>query len=372
MSKLFLFLVCLVASTTGICQRMTPQDYIDKYKDLAISEMKRSGVPAAITLAQGILETESGNSDLLKRSNNHFGIKCKSNWTGPSVSHDDDEQGECFRAYENAEASYKDHSDFLRNSSRYAFLFDLAPTDYKGWAYGLKKAGYATNIKYANTLIKYIEQYNLEEYTIAGMLHGLQGDEYKIAQGKIEPEKTVPSSSDVVPSNSWIIFTLNRTKAINADAGTSLLAIADKFHIRLSKLLEYNDLESDGILENAQIIFLEKKPASGEQPSVIVNTTKSVYLVSQDNGIQLMSLCTYNNLHRNDVIAAGTTVYLQPQGNALLLKKIKDATVYHVVAPKEGLYGISKKYGVSVDQLREWNGLSDNNLQTGQKLLIHQ
>lgn len=371
MAKLFLFLFCFIPSLRGVCQRMTPQDYIDQYKDLAISEMKRSGVPAAITLAQGILETESGNSDLLKRSNNHFGIKCKSNWTGPSVSHDDDAQGECFRAYDNAEASYRDHSDFLRNSSRYSFLFDLDPADYKGWAYGLKKAGYATNIKYANTLISYIEQYNLEQYTLAGMLHGLNGDEYKIAQGNISPEKTLPVTSDAVPSNSWIIYTLNRTKAINADAGTSLLAIAEKFHVRLSKLLEYNDLESDGILQNAQIIFLEKKPVSGEQPSVTINTQKSAYTVSQENGIQLVSLCAYNNLKRSDNIASGTTVYLQPQSNAQTQQKTKE-TVYHVVAPKEGLYGISKKYSVSVDQLRQWNGLQNNNLQTGQKLLIHQ
>ncbi len=371
MAKLLLFLVCLISSLKGVCQRMTPQDYIDKYKDLAVSEMKRSGVPAAITLAQGILETESGNSDLLKRSNNHFGIKCKSNWTGPTVSHDDDEQGECFRAYDNAEASYRDHSDFLRNSDRYAFLFDLAPTDYKGWAYGLKKAGYATNIKYANTLINYIEQYSLEQYTLAGMLRGLQGDEYKIAQGDVAPERTQPETSAAAPFNSWVIFTLNHTKAINADGGTSLLAIADKFHLRLSKLLEYNDLESDGILQKAQIIFLEKKPISGEQPSVTIKTQKSAYLVSQENGIQLISLCTYNNLERSANIAAGTTVYLQPKANAQVLQKINEPTVYHVVAPKEGLYSISKKYGVTVDEIREWNSLPNNNLQPGQKLLIH-
>ncbi len=371
MAKLFLFLVCLIPSLRGVCQRMTPQDYIDKYKDLAVSEMKRSGVPAAITLAQGILETESGNSDLLKRSNNHFGIKCKSNWTGPTVSHDDDARDECFRAYDNAEASYRDHSDFLRNSDRYAFLFDLDPTDYKGWAYGLKKAGYATNIKYANTLIDFIEKYNLEQYTLAGMLRGLQGDEYQIARGDAGPEKTLPAPSDIVPSNSWIIFKVNHTKAINADAGTSLLAIADKFHLRLSKLLEYNDLESDGILQNTQIIFLEKKPVSGSQPSVTLSSEKSAYLVSQENGIQLVSLCTYNNLERSANITAGTTVYLQPKPNVQVSSLDKETSVYHVVAPKEGLYGISKKYGVTVSEIREWNGLPNNKLQTGQKLLIH-
>src|SRR5690606_19407997 len=126
-------------------QKMTPAEYIETYKDAAIAQMKRLGVPASIILAQGLLETESGNSDLVKRSNNHFGIKCKSTWTGESVKHTDDAPNECFRKYASAMDSYKDHSDYLYSNARYASLFKLAPTDYKGWAYGLKKAGYATN-----------------------------------------------------------------------------------------------------------------------------------------------------------------------------------------------------------------------------------
>src|SRR5580765_6020531 len=131
--------------------------YISRYKDLAISEMKRTGVPAAITLAQGIHETDAGTSDLVRKSNNHFGIKCKENWNGPTVSHDDDARGECFRKYEAAEQSYRDHSDFLKTRSNYASLFKLDPTDYEAWANGLKKAGYATNPKYAQILIKIIQ-----------------------------------------------------------------------------------------------------------------------------------------------------------------------------------------------------------------------
>lgn len=367
MQKIFLILVIMLISLKGICQRMSAQDYIDKYKELAIVEMKRSGVPAAITLAQGILETESGNSDLVKSSNNHFGIKCKSNWTGPSVSHDDDARAECFRAYENAEASYRDHSDFLRNSDRYSFLFDLDPTDYKGWAYGLKKAGYATNIKYANTLISYIEQYNLEQFTLAGMVHGLKGEEYQVAQKTLVPEGAL-QMPDAAPKNNWIIYRINKSKAIIADGGTSLLAIAEKFQLRLSRLLEYNDLEKDGILKQQQIIFLEKKQASGEQPAITIDAGKSVYTISQENGVQLMSLCSYNNLGRDAIIAAGTTVYLQPHTIALDKKNSKTD---HIVAPKEGLYSISKQYGVTIDELKVWNKLSNDNLQTGQKLVIY-
>ena len=165
--SVILFFVLTFISVAS-AQKITPEQYISKYKDMAISEMKRSGVPASITLAQGILETESGNSDLLQRSNNHFGIKCKSNWTGDSVSHDDDAKGECFRAYKDAEDSYRDHSDFLKGSARYAALFQLDPNDYKGWSYGLRKAGYATNPRYPEILIRNIEKYNLQHQTIAG------------------------------------------------------------------------------------------------------------------------------------------------------------------------------------------------------------
>ncbi|MEI9957532.1 MAG: glucosaminidase domain-containing protein [Ferruginibacter sp.] len=169
MKKLFIIGVLILSGGFAFAQDLiTPEQYVAMYKDIAIREMKRMGVPAAITLAQGILETESGNSDLVKKSNNHFGIKCKSNWTGESVSHDDDAAGECFRLYKTAEDSYRDHSNFLRGNTRYGFLFKLDVKDYKGWAYGLKKAGYATNPSYPQILIKHIEQYNLQQYTLLG------------------------------------------------------------------------------------------------------------------------------------------------------------------------------------------------------------
>src|SRR5580765_1829318 len=143
--------------------------YITRYKDLAIAEMKRTGVPAAITLAQGIHETEAGTSELVRKSNNHFGIKCKDYWTGDKVYHDDDAKGECFRSYPRAFDSYIDHSDFLKNSPRYASLFQLDPTDYEAWAKGLRQAGYATNPKYATILINIINNYHLQDYTLIAL-----------------------------------------------------------------------------------------------------------------------------------------------------------------------------------------------------------
>jgi flagellum-specific peptidoglycan hydrolase FlgJ len=139
--------------------------YINNYRTIAIAEEQRTGVPAAIKLAQGIHETQAGTSELVRKSNNHFGIKCKSSWMGEKVYHDDDARGECFRSYTEPEQSYRDHSDFLKGSPRYAFLFQLDPTDYKAWANGLRQAGYATNYRYAQILVKLIEEYNLEQYT---------------------------------------------------------------------------------------------------------------------------------------------------------------------------------------------------------------
>ena len=168
MKRSVVLLSFIVTCIIGKAQVITPQEYINIYKDIAVAEMKRSGIPASVTLAQGILETESGNSDLVKRSNNHFGIKCKSTWTGETVTHTDDAPDECFRKYKQPADSYKDHSDYLRSAPRYASLFQLEPGDYKGWAYGLKRAGYATNPKYPQILITNIERYNLQQYDALG------------------------------------------------------------------------------------------------------------------------------------------------------------------------------------------------------------
>ena len=173
----FLLSFLLAIGADGIAQQADViRNYIETYRDIAITEMQRTGVPAAIKLAQGIHETTAGTSDLVRRSNNHFGIKCKSNWTGESVSHTDDAPHECFRKYDEPSQSYKDHSDFLKGSSRYASLFNLDPLDYEGWAYGLKKAGYATNPRYPQIIIKLVETYQLQDYTL-------------IALGKMPPKQ---------------------------------------------------------------------------------------------------------------------------------------------------------------------------------------
>lgn len=164
---IFFATICLLVGTRPAFSQEAPNEniikYIEQYAALAVKEMERTGIPASIKIAQGIHETNAGKSDLVLKSNNHFGIKCKSSWTGDKVFHNDDAEGECFRKYENAKASYLDHSDYLKSQPRYAFLFEYDANDYAAWAWGLKKAGYATNPIYAQTLIKYIEAYQLNE-----------------------------------------------------------------------------------------------------------------------------------------------------------------------------------------------------------------
>lgn len=371
-------------------QKITPQQYIDQYKDLAIREMKRMGVPAAITLAQGILETESGNSDLLMKSNNHFGIKCKSSWTAGSVSHDDDAPGECFRMYKDAEESYRDHSNFLRGNNRYAFLFKLDPTDYKGWAYGLRKAGYATNPKYPEILIRHIETYNLEQYSQDGAGDVPVFDASKYTDDTDVAMPADESKIDVAATTQPDRLSINGSRALFASKGTSLLAIATQNNISLSKLLAINDLTKDGLLEKDQFIFLEKKQKEGNKNFYVAESGETLYDIAQKNGILLQSLCDFNGLSENDKLSAGAKLYLKPQtvnGSVAAGPKpdtpnpkpetsslepgtpnLKPQT--HKVAPKEGLYSISKKYGVSVDQIKEWNNLQSDHLQIGQQLII--
>ncbi|MDP4282818.1 MAG: LysM peptidoglycan-binding domain-containing protein [Bacteroidota bacterium] len=384
MNKIWVIVIlsvgCFLESSA---QNMTAEQYVQKYKDLAIREMKRMGVPAAITLAQGLLETENGNSDLLKKSNNHFGIKCKSSWNAGTVSHDDDAQGECFRVYKNAEESYRDHSNFLRGNDRYAFLFKLDPTDYKGWAYGLQKAGYATNPKYPEILIKNIETNNLEQYTLEAVdeVPVFDGSKYKSESPEKSADVVQDTDSETAPQPAARL-SVNGSRALFASKGTSLLAIATENNINLARLLNINDLTKDGLLEKDQFIFLEKKQKTGNRDFCIAQPNETLYDIAQNNGVILQNLLDYNNLSADDHIEAGTKIFLRPQlitdsvqssdAQTLIANTQSTNSNIHEVQTKESLYSISKKYGVSIEQIKEWNHLQNNHLQIGQKLIISQ
>ncbi len=356
-------------------QKQTTREYIEKYKDFAIREMVRSGVPASITLAQGVLETESGNSELVRKSNNHFGIKCKAEWTGEKVYHDDDESGECFRKYDSSYHSYRDHSDFLRTRAHYAFLFSLEPTDYKGWAHGLKKAGYATNPRYPQILIKTIEEYQLNDYSLEAMKSIPDYSVFVIKQQESKP-KVVKVIDNTITQVESLIFpqnpklkSFNGLKAVQVDSGTSLLALAIRFQIDLEDLLDYNDLLEDGILDRTSWIYLERKRFESSQKTYKVKANDNLYDISQALGIQLSYLMAYNGVNEGDYLKPGMILSLK----SIMIdekEKVVNEVRYHKVKPSESLKNIAKKYKVSVSDIKEWNKLESETIIVGQKLII--
>lgn len=387
MPKVFIVVSLFLATLQGNAQNNTPEQYIAMYKDLAVREMKRMGVPAAITLAQGILESECGNSVLVKKSNNHFGIKCKGSWTSGSVTHDDDAIGECFRKYDTPEESFRDHSNFLRANTRYSSLFKLDVTDYKGWAVGLKRAGYATNPRYPDILIKNIEQYNLQQYTLEGASDVPNYDPSKYTDDSLEvaaPPKPgenmaigtvdvegIKEENSILDEPDKKIY-INDTKCVFVKKGVSLLVVATKNDINLNKLLEFNELAEDGILGKDQYIYLQKKQKTGDHDYHIVQQGETLYDVAQKNGIQLQYLQEYNKLDNSTTsVAEGTKLYLKPgkikaDEKVIASNKVKT----HTVTPKEGLYAIAKKYNTTVQQLKDWNNLESDSLKIGQVLIV--
>lgn len=377
MNRIIFIILLLTGHNAALAQRISIEEYIAQFKETAMQEMQRSGVPASITLAQGILESESGNSELVKKSNNHFGIKCKSTWSGDSVSHDDDATGECFRAYTDAIESYRDHSDFLRGNRRYGFLFSIDPADYQAWAKGLKKAGYATNPRYPELLTRYIEQYNLQQYTLA-VLNKLPFSEtgsisstettmpVLTVEKKPEQEVEKPLQFD----NGGVLTSINDVKCVFVGKGTSLLKVANDNKISLSKLLEFNDREDDGLLNKAGYIYLRKKSKTGAASFYIVQPGESLYDVAQATGMQLKYLLEYNNLKPGDSVQSYYRLLLQPGTGKPAETESAKKTIVHQVAPKEGLYAIARTYKVSVQQLREWNNLDSDDLKIGQEIIV--
>jgi hypothetical protein len=299
----------------------TIRNYIEKYRNVAIAEEIRTGVPAAITLAQGIHETAAGTSDLVLASNNHFGIKCKGDWTGATVSHDDDAKGECFRKYDSPLDSYKDHSDFLKTRPFYASLFQLDPTDYRGWAYGLKKAGYATNPKYPQILIKIIEDYDLQQYTLIALSGKAPNEDEPIYASNMEKkeiqDEVKTNEPDVqkavvktynYPSG---VFKINDTKVIFVRKGTAFLKIADDNDISLSRLFEFNDMKAADIAANDQLMYLQRKRKTGAEEFHVVLDGENLYDIAQAEGIRLESLMEYNFLKVDSRPAAGEKLYLK-------------------------------------------------------------
>ena len=319
----FYFVVLLALSNTSLGQdkKFTTQEYIDKYKNLAIIEMRRTGIPASITLAQGILESSNGNSQLAREANNHFGIKCKKDWGGKIMLLDDDKPQECFRVYEKPEESYYDHSEFISTSKRYAFLFKLDPKDYKGWANGLKEAGYATNPHYPELLISSIETYHLNLF-----------DEPR----PIDSTNALVSLNAVRFADSTKDFEFNGLPACIIKHGDSLEAIAARHNISPALLRKYNDLCDWDKPEPGTLLYLKQKAKTGTQSYYVVHNGEGMYMISQMFRIQLKQLYKKNRMECG----------MQPKpGEKIFLQTKRDSAPE--LLPKEQIFP-HKKEGVNV------------------------
>ena len=342
---LFTFLCATCITLTGLAQTISADaaDYINQFKNIAMQEQIRTGVPAAIKLGQAILESQTGKSRLATEANNHFGIKCKTEWTGPKIYHNDDATGECFRVYDNAEASFIDHSNFLKTRTHYAFLFKLDVTDFTSWAFGLKQAGYATNPNYPAQLIKAINDYDLAQYTLIAMEQKKKGIDFVVTPApvvkntstaitaapatstaptkQVEPNKTVPAttvsnSTPTAPAPVSLLentkVTINHTKAVLATKGSSLLAVANSNKISLSKLFDFNELTEMNILDQDRILFIEKKQKYGASEMHVTLGAETLYSIAQKEGVLLSSLLALNpGINKDSILQVGQKIDLR-------------------------------------------------------------
>lgn len=354
-------------------QSMSTREYIDAYKYAAMQEMKVYRIPASITLAQGILESSSGNSPLAKDCNNHFGIKCRKNWTGSSCLADDDAPNECFRGYISAMESYRDHSLFLQQNVRYKRLFELQVTDFHGWAAGLRECGYATNPAYANLLIGVIDRFRLGMYD--SML--LFGSDY------VSPDSAAQRKISV-----------NGLPALLASTGDSPESIAKRNDMGAWQVYKYNDLKKGERLEPGEIVYLKPKRRNGDMATHAVLEGENMRDISQVHGIRLKQLYKKNRMKPGQMASAGELLYLRKKaeqapvlvspGKPIAAPEIVVETPQvvkdevpapasmnsHEVRAGETLYGIAKRYGLRVEDLQKWNQLQGTSLKVGQTLVL--
>lgn len=278
-------------------RKNTPEEYISKFREEALSQMQLYHIPASITMAQGMLESGNGNSALSVYANNHFGIKCHKEWRGETYFMDDDEKNECFRKYPSALDSYNDHSLFLKTRDRYSFLFDLPRTDYKAWARGLKDAGYATHPKYAEMLIEMIEKYKLYELDISSKIPVIVATKNNNTYPKLEMRE---------------IIRFNHSKFIIVKPGDSFLKIADELSMDVERILRFNDLNAITKLIPGQKIYIERKRRKALEPVHVVQKGETMYSISQLHGIRLHWLYKHNHYKSGQEPKIGEVLLLRP------------------------------------------------------------
>lgn len=326
MKKYCVSLLCLYFVTFSYGQQKNQAylDYIQQYSSIAVSGQAKFGIPASITLAQGLLESGAGQSELARKSNNHFGIKCHTGWTGERTYHDDDARQECFRKYKHVSESYDDHSLFLTSRSRYAELFKLKPTDYKGWAHGLKKAGYATDPNYAYKLIKIIEDYDLHQLDVNGSLgpskqsqpkeqSKVNVQEKSSKKGKSTHDAKDKSIGEVPAYTPHAVARLNGVRCIIAESGDSYSGIAYEFGLTEKELLRFNDVTQASSLQKGDRVYLGKKKSRAPKstPSYVVKEGDSAHAISQRYGIRLKKLYDMNAMHYSKGVEVGQKLRLR-------------------------------------------------------------
>lgn len=330
MKKQLLFTALIFVSMQLSAQKkMTVSEYIAVYSDLAIANMTEYGIPASITMAQGILESSSGNSPLAQKSNNHFGIKCKTDWNGQTVLHDDDEKGECFRKYETVYDSYIDHSKFLKERERYSQLFKLDITDYKSWADGLKTAGYATNPQYAQNLVRIIEENQLYKLDDAALNKSIEVAEVvapkkeevvieAVVERPIDGAYCGPKAESAdyaqVSSSPIPTYLNNNVKFIIARNGDSFSSIAKQTGKSVKKLMQYNELTSAPSQVDANsIIYIasKKSKAANGYNYHTVSKGETLHFISQKYGIRIDKLAALNLYTRNYSVKPGQKMLLR-------------------------------------------------------------
>lgn len=323
MRKIFSIVLCVCCCfEMAFSQKMTREEYIEKYAKLAVQEMQRTGIPASITLAQACLESNNGNSDLSVASNNHFGIKCHSSWQGKRIYHDDDAKGECFRVYDEVYDSYIDHSNFLRNGQRYAFLFEFDKNDFTSWAYGLKRAGYATNPEYPKLLIKIIEDFQLYKYdSMTPEMFKEKTQEEKAVEVVVKGDAP---TSGIEPPTPWnnapvatkkgrIIYKNNGKKFILMQKDETFYTIARTFNIPMWKLYDYNDFKSGQEITDSMVVYIEPKAmcADKKYKTHTISEGETFYTISQRYGMKANRLARLNKADVNNTLKVGSNIYVR-------------------------------------------------------------
>lgn len=303
MKRFFILIFALLGLNAMGQHKMSASQYVSMYKGLAIEKMALYSIPASITLAQGLLESGNGGSELAVKANNHFGIKCGKNWRGEKVYHDDDSKGECFRSYKTVDESYRDHSTFLSQNQRYASLFRLDKRDYKAWAYGLKEAGYATNPKYPELLIGIIERNGLYKYDIEDNLGGIIGKNIFVGEGDAPKE-------DNKTGRVW--GRTNGVKYIVVEADDTFFSLSKLTGLSVEKLLKLNDLPVTIPLKKGDKIYLKSKKGSNKFVSTHqVQPNESVRDIAQKFGLKERAVVRLNRELKHSAPRTGQIVLLR-------------------------------------------------------------